>query len=250
MTPVRLLSLGVVAGVMSGLFGVGGGIVLVPGLVLVLGMAQHRAHATSLAAILLVAPAAMLGFALEERVAYGAAGLIALGGFAGAYLGAGLMHRMSPRRLTQAFSLLTLVIAVRLLFGGELDPGDATQALDAGRVAGFVLLGLASGTLSALMGVGGGVILVPGMVLLFGFSQHLAEGTSLLVIVPTALMGSWRHARNGYVDWRVGLVCGLGGVAGGLVGAQIALALDAGWLQRLFAVFLVVVGVRLLLRRR
>jgi uncharacterized protein len=246
---VRTLGLGVAAGVLAGLFGVGGGVVLVPGMVMLMGVAQHVAHATSLAAILVTAPAALLGFALAGNVAYAAGLAVAAGAVAGAYAGAALMHRMSARRLRQAFAVLIVVVAVRLALPvtGEV---DAVVGGDLAALAGYAGLGLCAGVLSALMGVGGGVILVPAFVLLFGMDQHTAEGTSLLVIVPTALMGAVRHARHGYTDWRLGLPIGAGGVIGGLVGAQLALALQAVALQRLFAVFLVLTGLRMLLGGR
>lgn len=242
----RILALGLVAGVMAGLFGVGGGTVLVPGMVLLLHMTQHRAHATSLAAIIVTAPAAALGFALDGAVSWEAAGAITAGALVGAVAGAALMHRLSPRGLRAAFAVLMLVAAARLVFQVDLTPGETVPVLTAAVLGGLVVLGLAGGTLSALMGVGGGVIMVPAMVLLFGFGQHVAEGTSLLVIVPTAVMGATRHARRGYTDWRLGALIGAGGILGGLVGAQIALALSATWLQRLFAALLIYTGVRLL----
>lgn len=242
----RLLALGIGAGVMAGVFGIGGGAVLVPGMVLLLGFAQHRAHATSLAAIIVTAPAAMLPFALQGEVAYVPGLAIAVGALAGAYAGAGVMHRISAGRLRLAFAVLLMLLALRLLVGGEVVGADVGAGVGLHEAAGFVLLGVVTGVLSAVMGVGGGVILVPALVLLFAFGQHTAEGTSLLVIIPTALTGALRHARNRYTDWRSGLLVGLGGIGGGLAGAQLALAVPAGGLQRLFGVFLAVVGVLLL----
>lgn len=247
LTTARALGLGIAAGLLAGLFGVGGGVVLVPGLVLLLGLDQHRAHATSLVAILVTAPAAMLPFVLDDSVAYVAGLTVAAGAIAGAWLGALVMHRLSPTRLRQAFAVLLLLVAVRMLFpAGDL---QAAGGLEAGWWW-FLLVGLAAGTLSALMGVGGGTILVPAFVLLFGATQHLAEGTSLLVIIPTALMGATQHARRGYTEWQIGLLVGATGAAGGLIGAQTALALDAVALQRLFAGFLMIMGLRMLVRRR
>jgi uncharacterized protein len=236
-TTPRSLALGAVAGVLAGLFGVGGGVILVPGMVLLMRLPQHVAHATSLVAILVTAPFAVLGFALDGSVAYAAGG-------------AGLMHRISPTRLRQGFAVLLLLVAVRMLLPVSGEGTALAAADDPVALALYALLGLAAGVLSALMGVGGGVIMVPAFVLLFGLSQHTAEGTSLLVIVPTALMGAYRHARNGYTRWRTGLLIGVGGAAGGLLGAQIALALPAQTLQQLFAGFLVLTGVRMLLRSR
>lgn len=241
------LALGLAAGILSGLFGVGGGVVLVPGLALMLGLGQHAAHATSLAAILLTATAAMAGFALDGAVSYAGALAIAPAALAGAYLGAGLMHGLSERRLRQAFAVLVILVALRLFAGVDVG-GSADLTGHALRLAGLATLGLAAGVLSALLGVGGGVIMVPAMVLLFGFSQHTAEGTSLLVIVPTALTGAIRHTRRGYTNWRLGLLVGVGGVAGGVAGAQLALALPGVGLQRLFAAFLLVTGAHMLIR--
>jgi len=242
-------ALGLGAGVLSGLFGVGGGIVIVPGLVLLLRVQQHVAHATSLAAILLIAPAALVGFIGEGAVEYVAAALLTAGSVVGAWAGAALLHRLSADRLRQIFAVFLLVLAVRLaLPAGAAVSGESH--LDALAVAGLFALGLLAGALSALLGVGGGIVMVPALVLLFGFGQHLAEGTSLLVIVPTALVGAARHGGRGYTNWRLGLLIGLCGVAGGLVGAQTALAFSPRTLQVLFAVFVAVTGAWMLVAGR
>lgn len=242
---IKGLALGVLAGVMSGLFGIGGGAVLVPLLVLWLGLAQHRAHATSLAAIIVTAASGMARFAGGDEVHYAAGLAIAAGAVAGAFFGAQLMHRISATRLRQAFAVLMIVVSLQMLFG--FTPEDGTVAITgAAAIAAYLILGVIAGVLSGLMGVGGGVIMVPAMVLLFGFSQHAAEGTSLLIIIPTAIVGSIRHAKNGYTDWRLGMILGLGGVVGAWAGASVALTLDADLLQRLFAIFLLLTGVHLL----
>lgn len=247
----RAVALGVLAGVMAGLFGVGGGVILVPGLVLLAGLVQHQAHATSLAAIIITAPAALLPFAVEGAVSWPAAAALAAGAIAGAIGGADVMKRIPADGLRQLFGGFLLLVALRLVLPGTGGTeADAAVALGAGELGGLALTGVATGLLSALMGVGGGVVMVPAMVVLFGFGQHLAEGTSLAVIIPTALVGSWRHARNGYTRWRIGLVVGMGGIAGGLAGGSLALLLPADVLQIAFAGLLVVTGVRLVRRAR
>lgn len=233
---------------LSGLFGVGGGVVIVPGLTLGMGLAQHAAVATSLAAILIIAPAALIGYVLDGAVAYGAALTIAVGSVAGAFLGVPLSHRIPAVRLRQVFAVLLLVIAVRLALPSPDAEGTAL-ALGVGSAAALVGLGLVAGVLSTLLGVGGGIVVVPALVVLFGVSPHLAEGTSLLVILPTALVGARGHGGRGVTDWHLGLLLGAGGVFGGLLGAQLALALPAVWLSRLFAVLLVAVAVRMLRQR-
>ena len=108
------------------------------------------------------------------------------------------------------------------------------------------IVGLGVGVVSALFGVGGGIVMVPYMVLVLGFSQHLAEGTSLLVIIPTAAAGVLAHRRKRAIDWRSALTVAVGGVVGAFVGAHIALATAGPLLRRLFAILVAIVGARLI----
>ena len=242
---IKGIVLGLGAGVMSGLFGIGGGAVMVPVLVLWMAFPQHRAHATSLAAIILTAASGMARFADGGAVHVGAGVGIAIGAIVGAFLGAGLMHRLSPARLRQVFAILQIGVSIQMLLGFTPE-GGAFSLSPVEAVVAYILLGLVTGVLSSTMGVGGGVIMVPAMVLLFGFTQHAAEGTSLLIMIPTAVVGSVRHARKGYTDWRMGLILGLGGIIGAWLGASVALGLESELLQRLFALFLLLSGLHLL----
>jgi uncharacterized membrane protein YfcA len=112
-------------------------------------------------------------------------------------------------------------------------------------VIGYLLIGLVAGTVAASLGVGGGVVFVPSLVIFFSFDQHLAQGTSLAVIVPTAMVGAWVHARADRVVWRYAFPLGVAGVLGGFIGGGIALALDDTVLRRLFAALLVVTAARM-----
>ena len=107
-----------------------------------------------------------------------------------------------------------------------------------------VVAGLAVGILSAFFGVGGGLLMVPYMVLVLGESQHVAEGTSLLVIVPTAVAGVIAHNRRGLVSIRSALWLGAGGVLGAIVGARFALGTSGDTLRLLFGVLVILVGIR------
>lgn len=249
-TPLpRSLLAGVAIGVFSGLFGVGGGALAVPAL-LWLGLRQHTAHATSLAALTLTAAAGVVPFAFAGAVAGWASVVLIGGSLAGTVLGASAMHRLPERGLGIAFAVLLVGVAVRLFLGVEAQAPGGAPALGPEALVWLVALGVGAGVLSSILGVGGGVVLVPALVLGFGFSQHAAEGTSLAVIIPTALLGAVRHTRRGYTDWRTGLTIGLGGMAGAPVGAGTALAVEALTLQRLFAVLLLALGLRLLWRER
>ena len=108
-----------------------------------------------------------------------------------------------------------------------------------------VATGLVVGVMSALFGVGGGVLLVPFMVLVLDLTQHSAEGTSLLVIVPTALVGAVAHAKRGYVDVKTVAFLAAGGIAGAVLGAFLGLELSGEMLRKLFAALVAFVGMRL-----
>ncbi len=243
---------GFVASLAAGLFGVGGGVLLVPLLVLALRRPQHVAHATSLVAILFTAVSGTVRFAFDGAVLFSAAAVLAVGGIAGAQVGARLLPRVPEARLRRAFALLLVVIAARLLLGGPSAAAvtAAAPALDAWRLVAYLGVGVTVGVLSSLLGLGGGVLLVPVLALGFGLDQHTAEGTSLAVIAPTALAGAVAHQRRGYTDWALGSWMGATGLVGGSLGASVALGLAPDLLTRLFGGLLAAVAGLMLRPRR
>lgn len=112
----------------------------------------------------------------------------------------------------------------------------------------LVAFGVLAGVASGLLGIGGGTVMVPYMVLVAGFSQHEAEATSLLVILPTAIVGSLVLRANGVGDLRRALLIGALGSVGGLAGASLALALPSDALRLLFAIFIAIIGARMALQ--
>ena len=115
---------------------------------------------------------------------------------------------------------------------------------------GAVLIGLAGGVLAGMLGVGGGVLFVPGLVAFLSLSQHQAEATSLLAIIPVALVGTYRQDRYGNVNRGDALMLGVLSLAGAAGGVALANALTGRVLRDAFAAFLVVVAARLVLRVR
>lgn len=115
-----------------------------------------------------------------------------------------------------------------------------------GVALGIVAVGVLVGLTSAMFGVGGGVVMVPFIVFALGESQHLAEGTSLLVMVPTAVVGVIAHRRRGFVAFRTAAWIGGPGMAGALGGAWAAHQIGASTLQVYFGVFTALVGIRVL----
>ena len=237
--------LGLAAGIIGGLFGVGGGLLVVPGLVLLLAFEQRRASATSLATIVASSAAAMTRFAIDGSVDFETALMLFVGAGVGAFVGAKLAGHIPNYWLARGFIAIVLASMVRLLIGGG---GAETDALVTGaaEVLSLITVGLLAGVLSATLGVGGGVVFVPALVALLGFEQQLAQGPSLAVTLPTVVIGTSVHARAGRVDWSIAVTAGIGGVFGGIIGAQIALGLPESILSRLFAGFLFLMAIRML----
>jgi len=114
----------------------------------------------------------------------------------------------------------------------------------------LLAIGLTAGLLAGLLGIGGGVVMVPAMVLIVGLDQHVAQGTSLLVIIPAAAFGSFTHYRHGRLAIRDAAALAVGGVLGAVLGSVTALSLDDQLLRKLFAILILGVAVRLLMTRR
>lgn len=117
-------------------------------------------------------------------------------------------------------------------------------------IAVAIIFGIGVGFFSALFGVGGGVFIVPFVVLVLGESQHFAEGTSLLAIVPIAAVGVVAHARKGYVEWRSATLLAAGGAAGAIGGVLLAYQLSGEDLRKLFGVFLLLMAARTIIGLR
>jgi uncharacterized membrane protein YfcA len=244
----RAAAVGVGAGLLAGTFGVGGGLLIVPGLVVVLGFEQRLAHGTSLAAMVPIATSGLLALAIAGRVDWAAGTLIALGAMGGAVIGSQILHRLSERVLGLLFAGLLIATAVRLLVEPSLADGRAP--LSVGTSIGLVGLGVATGVVSGLLGVGGGIITVPALIVLYGVPAAIAKGTSLYVILPTALMGTWRNHRNENAELGVAATVGLGGVISGFPAGLLAAHMDDTVSNVLFGLLLLVVAAWMLWNQR
>ncbi len=111
----------------------------------------------------------------------------------------------------------------------------------------FLLLGLLTGVLSGLIGIGGAIIIIPSLVLLFGLSQHTAQGTTLaLMVPPIGLLAAWVYYRQGFVDLKIaGLIC-LGFFVGGLIGAKFATEIPDQLLRKIFGVVLLLASLKMM----
>jgi uncharacterized membrane protein YfcA len=111
----------------------------------------------------------------------------------------------------------------------------------------YLLLGLVAGTFSGLIGIGGGTIIVPVLVFLFGLSQHQAQGTTLALLVPPiGFLAAWTYYKQGYVDLRIAALICVGFFLGGLVGAKLATKLSNVVLERIFGIALLLISLKMI----
>ena len=118
------------------------------------------------------------------------------------------------------------------------------------QIIGLLLLGVAAGIAGGLVGIGGGIIVIPALVYLFQFSQHRAQGTTLAMLVPPiGILAAWAYYRNGLVDIRAALLLCSGFLVGGFVGARFSLGLSEHMLQRTFGVGLFAISLHMIFSR-
>jgi hypothetical protein len=234
--------MGILSGALGGMMGVGGGILLVPLLVHGMSLGQHEAQGTSFAFIVVTALVAAVPYLGHAHVDYGLAAWLTVGAVPGVVLGARIAGSTPASGLRRGFGVVILATAARLFVAppaGASDSGPWPGPWNA-------LLGVGIGALAGLLGVGGGTLLVPALVLGQGVAQHTAQGVSLLMIVPVGLVGLVSYARQGRVT--AGLLPALlaGGALGAGAGALLAHRTEAPFLSRLFAIFLLAVAARML----
>jgi hypothetical protein len=229
---------GFLTGLAGGFFGVGGGAVLIPVLIGGFRLSQHQAHGTSLAVIGGTALVSIVVYGLHGNVAWGTALVVGLATVVTTRIGARLAARTSPRNLTRAFALFLMIVGARQLW--KAPEGGGAEVLHGAwmHVAFDIALGLAVGLLSGYMGVGGGILVVPALTLILGWSQQLAQGTSLAVILASAPTGAIEHSRHGNVVGRLVPSLAVGAAIGGPLASWLAQGIDHELLTRAFAVFM------------
>ena len=240
--------IGLLAGFFGGITGGGGGIISIPLMVAFLKLDQHASHGTSLVALVFTGLAGAVTYALNGSVDFAASILIAVTAVGTARAGAHFAHSLPEWKLKRAFGGYLLIVSALMLLKPYL---GTPQTLTVGAARTIVLLatGSVAGFASGMMGVGGGAIMIPAMVLLAGFDQHIAQGTSLLVMVPAGGMGAYTHWKLGNV--RTGILPGIisGVLVGTWLGGTFAQVLSDTVLRVIFAVLLTWTGIRYLRTR-
>ena len=248
-----------IVGLTLGLLGSGGSILTVPVLVYLLGHSDKVAIAESLAIVGGIALVAMLPYAHRHQVDWRSVGLFGIPGMAGTYLGAWLAKFVSgPAQLT-LFAVIMLLAAAMMFRKAkrteDSQTNDKTSDTAAPAHASWkiVLEGLAVGIVTGLVGVGGGFLIVPALVILGGLPMRLAIGTSLMVVALKSFSGFFKYlgvlsSLGDSVHWPTIAVFVVIGVVGTLIGNALNKRIDQQSLKRVFAAFLIVMGTFVLAR--
>ncbi len=247
-----VLLMGLCVGILVGLFGIGGGLVLVPALVYLLGMEQHMAQGTSL--FILLPPlglGALMAYWKRGQVDLRAGILCALGMLLGSYAGSLIAMPIGSMRLKGAFGCFLMISAA--LLWRKTRQQSAAPELQSVAVAssppsllwqlGILAMAGVCGIAAGLFGAGGGVLLVPFLGLLFDYEQLHAQGTSLIALVPPtgalAVLSYW-HAGN--VSAHIGLLLMPGIFLGGIAGSRLADMFQPRRMRQIFAAVILALG--------
>lgn len=236
--------IGAVGGLLSGLFAIGGAILMVPLLVWRAHMDQRQASATSLVAIIPTAIVSSTTYLLHGYVNVIAAGLISAGAMVGAVIGTRALRRLPVDWLRWAFIAFILLVAAYLVVGAGGSPRPVILSLPI--ALGYLALGVLTGVAAGLFGIGGAIISVPLLGSLFGLGDAVAKGTALLVSIPTSLTGTIGNRRgDAPVDVRAGLILGVTAAATSVPAVYVAVGLSPAVSSMTFAALLVAIAVQL-----
>jgi uncharacterized membrane protein YfcA len=232
--------LGFVSGILSGLFGVGGGIVMTPGIQVLLGAAPIVALATPLPAIFPTALTGAMTYRQAGELDTRAAAWIVGPGIVGAIAGAALTDVIETNLLLVITAALLAWQAADILRGAATGAVRGTPTPATPLVLGGI--GLSAGFVSGLLGIGGGLIMVPLLAGVLQMPLKRALGTSLLAIVALVIPGTIVHAALGHIVWAIFAVVTLGAVPGARVGARLALGTRERTLRLLVGSFLLIIA--------
>lgn len=240
---IVLLAVGLMSGLFSGMFGIGGGTVIVPALVWI-GLTQRQAAATSVCAIVITSVSGVFSYAHDGDVDWIAALLMAVGMMCGSQIGSWLLSRLSELFLRWFYvAFLLFVIVSQIWFTPSR---DSAIHLNPATGLAIVLTGIFIGTLAGLLGIGGGAIAVPSLSLVFGASDLIARGTSLLAMFPSSITATVANRKRNLVIVKDGLIIGLVSALSAPLGMTIAGAISPRTGTNLFIVYLTVITVRCL----
>jgi len=261
MWEILLPILGLLIGILASLTGVGGGAIIVPILSLIYAFTPANAVGTSLAAIVFTAVAATVTYWRQKRIFFRTGVLVSFATAPGAVIGAYLTGVVSSTVLGIAFSVFLIIVAIKILT--EILPRRRGKSkIDAeiqdsendlfnykrGRLYLAFALGFASGVISGLLGVGGGIVLVPLLIFVLKLDMHVAVATTMFTMIFTALAGVAQHFVLGNVNFEFALMLGVGSILGTQIGAYIYKRASHTLMRCVFALILLAISVEMIIK--
>jgi uncharacterized membrane protein YfcA len=247
-TLVLLLVIGLGAGTLGAMLGVGGGIIMVPALTF-LGIAPSQTASTSLMAVTATGISSTAEYSRQRRIDY-KIGLL-LAGFAipGAVAGALFTANITLEQFRLYFGVFLILVGIYVLYKNSIlrERTEPAKGLSTKRILAIAGASFGAGVISSLFGVGGGTIFVPLMLLVLGMGMHRAAATSQLALVITSGAGVLTHVLLGHPDYYFALALSAGAFGGAQIGARLSKSAKDVLLQRVLGAVLIAVGGKMIL---
>ncbi len=252
---------GFLIAIIASMIGVGGGVFIVPLLTLAYDLSPPNAIGTSLATIVFTSFASTLNYSRQKRIFYKTGLILAAVTVPGAYLGAYLTSVIEPRLLGLVFGVFLIFVALRMVLrfrppGKSRSDEEGTSGLESEdsllsskkEIIPGTALAFFGGLSSGLLGIGGGSLMVPIMVLVIGMAMHISVATSMFTMIFTSTSGVIQHSSLGNINMWYALLLVLGTIFGAQVGAYTSKKISGKNLRRIFGVVLVLVSLRMILK--
>ena len=237
-----LFLIGSIGGFLSGVLGIGGGVVFVPLLTYFTDQDFKNNTGISSMAVDFVATTSSITYISNGQTFTSYIIYLILGGIIGGYLGSKLTFSLDTKILQRIFALLLVVVSYRMMFA------EGFSARYEENIFLYLLIGIFSGILSGLLGIGGGIVRIPLLIFFGGLGNLAAQGFSLIATVPTALTAAYTKLKNDREFAKRGCIVGISGILGSVIGGNLAFDLPQELLNTSFSIFLLLVSINMLLK--
>ncbi|MFL6493157.1 MAG: sulfite exporter TauE/SafE family protein [Nitrososphaera sp.] len=245
-TLVLLLVVGLGAGTLGSMLGVGGGIIMVPALTF-LNMPSTQAASTSLIAVMSTSISSTIEYSRQKRIDYALGLEMAASAIPGGVLGAILSEYLQEDLFKLYFGILLILTGLYISYKNSVLKDNRAKKRSMSLQVAVFAASFGAGVISSLFGVGGGIIFVPAMLLVLGLRMHRAAPTSQLTLMMTAIVGVLTHSVLGHPDYLQAVVLSVGAFAGAQIGARLSLITREVQLQRLLGIVLMAVAITFIL---
>lgn len=250
---LALVPIGILIGIFGSMLGLGGGVLIVPTLVLGFGLPTHNAVGASLVAVLATATSATIEYSRQKRVIYWLGLLTSVATVPGALLGSKITQYLSSQLLAVLFSIVIFLIALSMLLTRNIVKSsfESSRPRSASKINIFasVLTLFAAGVMAGMFGIGGGIFIVPIFNIVFGVEMHYAVATSAFTIIFTSLSGLITHLTLGHVLFEYATPLVVGVVVGAQIGSRLARRISSITLRRIFSIAIMGISIYMLITR-